>query len=403
MTRVTRILFISNGHGEDNHAAHIIRTLRELQPDLEIAAMPIVGEGHAYRRLDIPIIVPTQTLPSGGFTYVNRLLLLRDIWSGLIKLTWQQIRAIRQQRHQFDLIMATGDIVSQGFAYLSGKPYVSFISCLSSLYEGHLKLGPFIGFALRADRCLNVITKDPYTAADLQQQGLQKAVFGGIPAMDRLKPSGRDLQLQPGLPMIALLPGSRWPESERNFAMELRWVREMVRLRPETQFRAALLPDLMERLPQIAEAEGWHYQDHQLCLKESGIAVEVLCFSDAFADIIFQTTLVIGMAGLAVEQAAALGKPVIHIAGHGPQFNYAFAEAQTRLIGETSVLIGSGAATDETLREAAQQCHEILSDPEYLARCDQQGRQRFGPPGASKRIAHILLSYLGYSLQEAKL
>lgn len=398
---VKRILFISNGHGEDNHSGHIIQTLRELQPTLEIAAMPIVGEGNAYRRLNVPLIVPTQTLPSGGFTYVNRLLLFRDIGSGLVGLTWRQIRAIRRYRHRFDLIMATGDIVSQAFAYLSGKPYVSFISCLSSLYEGRLRVGPFIGFALRANRCLTVITKDPYTAQDLRQQGIAKATFGGIPAMDRLKPSGRDLQLHPDLPMIALLPGSRWPESERNFALQLRWVRQMVKLRPKIQFRAALVPNLMERLPQIADGEGWRYHDPgqgmiQLIDPEDE-SVRVLCCSDAFADIVYQTTLVIGMAGLAVEQAAALGKPIIHIAGEGPQFNWAFAEAQTRLIGETSLLIGSGPATPETLQEAAQRCHEILADPEYLARCDRQGRQRFGPPGASHRICQILLSSLGYS------
>lgn len=400
MTGAKRILFISNGHGEDNHSAYIIQTLREYQPDLEISAMPLVGNGNAYRKLDIPIITPTQTLPSGGFTYVNRLLLLRDIVSGLVGLTLQQLRAIWRHRHDFDLIMATGDIVSQAFAYITGKPYVSFISCLSSLYEGHLRLGPFIGFTLRADRCLTVITKDPYTAQDLQQQGIGKAQFGGIPAMDRLKPSGKDLQLHPESPMIALLPGSRWPESERNFALLLQWVREMVTLRPDLHFRAALVPDLMERLPQLAAAEGWQYQDNRLSLIQPQTA-EILCFSDAFADIIHQTSLVMGMAGLAVEQAAALGKPVIHIAGKGPQFNYAFAEAQTRLIGQSATLIGQGAADSETLRQAAQRCDQILSDPEYLARCLEHGRQRFGPPGASGRIARLLLAYLGYSQPEA--
>ena len=62
-----RILFISNGHGEDNHSSYVIETLLQLYPNLELAAMPIVGEGNAYRRLNIPIIGPTQNMPSGGF------------------------------------------------------------------------------------------------------------------------------------------------------------------------------------------------------------------------------------------------------------------------------------------------------------------------------------------------
>jgi len=54
-----RVLFISNGHGEDNHSSYIIRRLRELAPNVEVAAMPIVGNGNAYRNLQVPILGPT--------------------------------------------------------------------------------------------------------------------------------------------------------------------------------------------------------------------------------------------------------------------------------------------------------------------------------------------------------
>lgn len=71
-----RVLFISNGHGEDNHSAHIIRRLRELCPEVEIEAMAIVGRGNAYRQLGVPIICPTRDVPpSSGFSYVDRRLL----------------------------------------------------------------------------------------------------------------------------------------------------------------------------------------------------------------------------------------------------------------------------------------------------------------------------------------
>ncbi|MEH1795268.1 hypothetical protein [Nostoc sp.] len=83
-----RISFISNGHGEDNHTSHLIQTLRQLCPDLDMAAMPIVGEGKAYRSLDVPIIGPTKTMPFGGFFYMKRLYLLKDFQSGLIGLTF---------------------------------------------------------------------------------------------------------------------------------------------------------------------------------------------------------------------------------------------------------------------------------------------------------------------------
>jgi uncharacterized protein (TIGR03492 family) len=402
MTQATkRILFLSNGHGEDNHSSHVVQTLQEQCPSLQLAAMPIVGQGHAYRRLHLEIIGPTQTIPSGGFTYMNRFLLLKDIAAGLIGLTWRQLQAVLRYSRNCDLIMATGDVVSQSFAYLTGKPYVSFISCLSGLYEGRLYLGPFISCALRSPRCLAIVTRDPFTATDLQRQGLKKAVFGGIPSLDRLQPTGKDLGVKPGMPMIALLPGSRMPEATRNFSLQLQLVVEIAQRMPGIAFRAALVPDLMQHLPDIAAAQGWQYQPGCLSYK-SGSAdedlVQVWCYSDAFSDILVQSTLVIGMAGLAVDQAVAIGKPVIMIAGQGPQFTYAFAEAQERLLGISAQTIGKKPATPEILREAAQRTVETLQDKTYLAACRENGRQRLGPAGASIRIANILLTYLGEPL-----
>ncbi|MDZ8222062.1 MULTISPECIES: lipid-A-disaccharide synthase-related protein [unclassified Nostoc] len=398
-----RILFISNGHGEDNHTSHVIQTLRQLCPSLQMAAMPIVGEGKAYRNLDIPIIGPTQTMPSGGFFYMKRLYLLKDFQSGLIGLTWRQLQAVLQYAPNCDLIMATGDFVSQTFAYLTKRPFVSFISCLSALYEGRLPINPLLWHDLNSSRCLAVFTRDSYTASDLQRQGIAKARFGGIPALDRLVPAGKDLHLKQDIPMIALLPGSRMPEAARNFCLQLQLVVEIAKVMPESgfQFRAALVPNLMEQLDYIAKSQGWQLSEGVLTYSPPGSSaeksplVEVRCYSDAFNDIVYYSNLVIGMAGLAVDLAVAIGKPIIQIPGEGPQFTYQFAEAQTRLLGISAQTIGTGPATPETLKQAAPRVVETLQDADYLAKCQQNGPERFGPPGASERIAHFLLTSLG--------
>ena len=396
-----RILFISNGHGEDNHSSYVIETLLQLYPNLELAAMPIVGEGNAYRRLNIPIIGPTQNMPTGGFSYINRLRLLTDLKAGLVGLTWQQLRAVWQYAPSCDLIMATGDTVSQGFAYSTGYPYVSFISCLSALYEGTLKVGPFIGTFLRSPRCLGVFTRDPYTAKDLKKQGIGKALFGGIPSLDKLQPTGKDLQLKADTPMVALLPGSRLPEAVRNFKLQLNLILEILKVIPpeKIQFRAALVPKLMKELTSIADSEDWQYEDNKLSYHTEQGTIEVICYSDAFNDILHNCTLMLGMAGLAVDQGIALGKPVIQVPGEGPQFTYEFAEAQTRLIGSCAQTIGTGPATANTLKEAAQCVAKTIVDHPYLEECETNGKARFGPPGASERIAEFLLSNLGVNEQ----
>lgn len=404
-----KLLYVSNGHGEDNHSSHIIRTLRAIRPELEIAALPIVGEGNAYRKINVPIVGPTYTLPSGGFTYMNRLRLIDDIRAGLLTMSWKQYRAMRQYVDQVDFVAATGDTIGQAFALLSGKPFVSFISPLSAMYEGKLDMDLILWQILKSPRCKAVATRDAYTAEDLRKQGLEKVTFGGIPSLDRLKPKGKDIQLQEGEQMVALLPGSRTAEAVRNFKLEMQLALAAAQLNPKIKFRAALVPSVMAEVANIAEAEGWQYEQNE---REDGTPwvrltygsnnevddaanpVEILCYSDAFNDIACRTTLVVGMAGLAVDQAMAIGKPIVQIAGEGPQFTYAFAEAQDRLLGLSVQTIGTQAATPAILKEAAQCVVKTLEDSEYLEKCVENGLSRFGPFGASARIANLILRNL---------
>ncbi|MGC1306821.1 MAG: lipid-A-disaccharide synthase-related protein [Phormidesmis sp.] len=398
-----RLLYISNGHGEDNHSSHIIRTLRAIRPSLEIAALPIVGEGNAYRKIDVPIVGPTYTLPSGGFTYMNRLRLIDDIRAGLLTMTWKQYRAMRQYVDQIDFVAATGDTIGQAFALLSGKPFVSFISPLSAMYEGKLNMDLILWQILKSPRCKAVATRDAYTAEDLRKQGLDKVTFGGIPSLDRLKPAGKDIQLADGEKMVALLPGSRTAEAVRNFKLEMQLALEIAQLNPQIKFRAALVPSVMAEVGAIASNLGWQQEQN---IRDEGTPwvklsygptdefanpVEILCYSDAFNDIACRATLVVGMAGLAVDQAMAIGKPIVQIAGEGPQFTYAFAEAQDRLLGLSVQTIGKQAATPAILKEAARCVVRTIEDTEYLARCIENGRARFGPFGASARIANLIL------------
>jgi uncharacterized protein (TIGR03492 family) len=62
-----KVLFISNGHGEDLNGSLVLKALSQQRPELELAAMPIVGEGTAYRQMGTTIIGPTRNFPSGVF------------------------------------------------------------------------------------------------------------------------------------------------------------------------------------------------------------------------------------------------------------------------------------------------------------------------------------------------
>ncbi|NEP38182.1 MAG: hypothetical protein F6K35_02440, partial [Okeania sp. SIO2H7] len=394
--KTKNILFLSNGHGEDTHNCQIIKAFTKICSDTTISAMPIVGAGNSYKNLGIPIIGPTSNMPSGGFFYLNPLLLFKDLGQGLISLTWRQLQTVWQFAKNCDLVMATGDIVVAAIAYWTKLPYVVFLSADSSYYEDRINLGLILPKLLNNSRCLKVFVRDALTATDLNRQGIKKAEFVGTPVMDNLISTGKDLQLKPGLFTIGILPGSRLPEAGINLSLLLKLVREIVKFMGENvcQFRVAAVPILMSELEAVATSENWQYQAGKLTFLTEEYSIEVIFYEDAFADILQQSNLVIGMAGTAIEQAVGLGKPVITIPGEGPSFTYRFAEAQTRLLGCSVQVIGKQPANNFILQEAAQKVKETLADKEYLEACIRNGIQRMGRPGGSEKIADYLIQYL---------
>ncbi|MFN6233535.1 hypothetical protein [Microcystis sp.] len=51
-----KLLFLSNGHGEDEIAIRIIKRLQSSPHCPGITALPLVGNGYAYTRLGIPLL-----------------------------------------------------------------------------------------------------------------------------------------------------------------------------------------------------------------------------------------------------------------------------------------------------------------------------------------------------------
>ena len=248
-------------------------------------------------------------------------------------------------------------------------------------------------FCLRSPRCQRVFTRDQFTAEDLQQRGIKKAIFAGYPIMDVLQSNNYDLELEPNLQMIALLPGSRLPEAIHNLQLQLEACRPIALKRP-VQFRAALVPSVTEEdLRALAQKIGWHYHSSGKLVNPVQ-NLRIICYWDAFADILQQCNLAIGMAGTAVEQAVGLGKPVVQIPGAGPQFTYAFAEAQMRLLGSSVKTIGKSPNDGSLFENVAKNIDKILDDSDYLETCLQNGKQRVGDAGGSVGIAQGILELI---------
>ena len=122
----------------------------------------------------------------------------------------------------------------------------------------------------------------------------------------------------------------------------------------------ALTPNFLtgDPAPLRSIPDAWQVLSDRLVHPE----ITVYFATDAFADILEQSTVVVGMAGTAIEQAVGLGKAVVQIPGNGPQFTYAFAEAQSRLLGSSVITLGKEPATAETIDEAARRIQSIFND-----------------------------------------
>lgn len=432
-----KLLCLSNGHGEDAIAVRILRELQQSSHALELAALPLVGEGEAYAQLEkVPMIGPVRRMPSGGFIYMDGRQFFRDVKGGLLQLTLAQFKVIRAWAKEGGVILAVGDIVPLLFAWLSGAPY-AFVGTAKSEYylrdeEGLLPshLGvqrwgrwsesvylPWERWLMGRDRCQAVFPRDTLTAQRLQQFRI-RAYDLGNPMIDDLEATQRVTgfyegdaearEMQRSL-TVTLIPGSRAPEAYGNWQlivqavsglMEVFWDRNLL-------FLGAIAPTLsLGVLRSSLESYGWCFDGEVTTPRggsvlpmpsQDGSAVTQSHVSQrpmrflmrkatlvltqcGFNDCLQKGDFAIAMAGTATEQFVGLGKPAIAFPGDGPQFTDSFAEAQSRLLGPSLILV-------QGPHQVAQAMQMLLRDPDRLQLIADNGKRRMGEPGASRRIA----------------
>ena len=399
-----RLLCLSNGHGEDAIAVRILQALQQ-EGFSQIEALPIVGAGHAYAKLDIPLIGTVKAMPSGGFIYMDSRQLARDIQGGLVQLTWAQIKAVQTWARAGDgFILAVGDIVPLLFAWLSGAPYAFVATAKSEYYlrdeKGWLPrqswwddrlerstgciFQPWERWLMRRPQCKAVFPRDRITANILKRFDVPAFDLGN-PMMDGL--TWQNDATDPLGLTIALIPGSRPPEVYENWEIILRSLDELLeRFRKPLRLIAAVAPGLdSEKLHQILISYRWkqcEINHYKIGFGEKQATLELA--PNRFAECLQRSQVAIAMAGTATEQFIGLGKPAMIIPGSGPQFTPAFAEAQTRLLGASVTLV-------EQPNQVAGALQSLLSDPDRLQTIAENGRRRLGEPGAAQRIATCLL------------
>lgn len=395
---VKKVLCISNGHGEDRISAYIGSELSQRQ--VSVTALPLVGGGHAYQAMGIPVLQANPSLPSGGFSRMSLLALWQDVSSGLLGMTRKQMHLVKSwvQGQRDGLVLAVGDIVPLVMAWWSGARYV-FVATAKSEYYWRDRLGklrgvgtplggslfyPWERWLMQNRRCLASIVRDQLTADYLKAKFQLQVHYLGNPMMDGLEPQGLDLGVGVNEWTIVMLAGSRIPEAYENFQILLTCAQVGIRAlgAPKVNLLVAIASSLeIDKLADILRHKGWYRKDTTTFqLAEAHLKL----VSNGFADCLHQAHFGLAMAGTATEQLVGLGKPVITIGGKGPQFTKKFAIEQARLLGCAISLIDKPAQTAEVIRR-------FLSDPDYFHLLVQNAQERMGTSGASARIAQLII------------
>ncbi|MFN9872064.1 MAG: lipid-A-disaccharide synthase-related protein [Cyanobacteriota bacterium] len=411
---MSRVLLLSNGHGEDLSGALVARLL--LERGVAVAALPLVGHGRAYRQAGVPLLGNTREFSTGGLGYTSLRGRLTELLQGQVLYMLGKAWQLWRHRRRFDLVLAVGDVVPLVGAWLTGRPAAVYLVAYSSHYEGRLRLPWPAGPLLRQRRCLAVWSRDALTAVDLSQQLGRPVTFLGNPFLD---PVALETQAHPeaslavaaeGLPSLGLLPGSRLPEAAANLELMLAVLTRLpvgLQQSGALRIKAALVGDLSsERVGALAEEHHWHLETvadqaggRSTLLRRGGLVLELVW--DGFAAILAGSDLLLSMAGTAAEQAVGLGRPVLQLVGRGPQFTEGFAEAQRRLLGPGVICVEGTPASEAVLAATAAQVASLLAELQdgergtrWRRQLAQLGHDRIGRPGGSGRMAAAIMELL---------
>ncbi|MDR2431500.1 MAG: lipid-A-disaccharide synthase-related protein [Candidatus Margulisbacteria bacterium] len=390
------LLIISNGKGEDSIAVTLLEKLKlvakeEAAENIGVVALPLVGEGLAYKDREYYAAASWRVLPSHGFTSPAGL--CRDLRRGLLDNFRQQAKIIYREAANADLLVTVGDIMPLLLAAFYGRGRkIAHIATAVSAYLRSYSL-PEIWLFKKYVNC--VVCRDLRTCEELQKNGVN-AFYSGNPMMDDplLAPEQINLGLDKRRRRIVLVPSSR-ADAYLNILRMLEIVR---RFPPKNNFQFVLTMapglelDLLGRM--LAAETEWRLDEQPD--KRRPISAEllhanappVIVISGHFRACLDGAVLALGMTGTGNEQIAGLGIPLALFRGRSPAASGRRMRHYKKLLGE-AVFIPRGSD-----RRKAESLNQLLGSGRQLQRMSEAGRERIGAAGGAYHIARKIWYYL---------
>ena len=382
-----RILFVSNGHGENAIAERIARELRAIaRVPFGLDHLALVGEPSNGV---LATVGPRRTLPSGGLVAMGNVrALTRDLRAGFVGLFASQIRFLRREGGRYDCVVAVGDVYALALARFARRPVI-FVGTAKSVYVA--PYGPLERRFLRG--AARVFVRDSATAERLRAQGVAADAPGNtiVELADGAPPPPEELA---GNSFIGILPGSR--ASAYLDAVRLCGVIRALgeRVAPAHAL-LSIAPSLgPDRFAAALAEDGWIVEpavsSDAIAFRAHAGGATLLGWRGPLGTLLAASRLILGQAGTANEQAAAAGLPVValdagqRLAARAPGDEW-YRMRQRRLLGDALALVPPSPGP------AAAAIAELLADSVRLERMRVAGRERMGPRGGSRAIANAIV------------
>jgi len=398
MLMTARLLFISNGYGEDIIGAHIAQKIHVMYPHLPVAAFPTVGHGDFYDRVGIKLAGRGAELPSEGFVRSLKEF-FRDVKNGFLSKTLRMGLSLGNVSKGFDFFIIVGDPYLLFFTSLFTrikKDKKIFVGVQQSEWYGSRKAFKQHYSAIERLwlRCFAglIYVRDYKTMEFLRGKGLSSVRCSGNPMMDCFNIHARPV-LPVGRRIIGILPGSK-QEAYENLTLVFDIITALSVRGQEFTYAIALSPQLDQVKAQhmfglLPQGTG-DLNEEELYTKyrHEKTGNRIIISQKAFGDIINESVAVIGFSGTGNEQAAGLGKPVFASWGSGPQITKKFMKAQKKLLGPSLFLYPPDPEV------IAHGIIETLGNKALLKNAAENGRIRMRGRGSIEIMAREIYEYI---------
>ena len=383
----SRLLFVTNGHGETAIADRIAQEVCALDGAVAIDHFALVGDSRSAIMHEVG---PRQAMPSGGLMAMGNLRnIARDVGSGLLTLTYRQRRFLKRARGAYARVVAIGDV----FALLMGltvRVPLTYVGTAKSV-----RVAPYGFFERRAlRRADEIFVRDEPTAQRLREQGVDARAPGNVivDLFDHEDDPRADAAAQGFTPMLAVFPGSRqssYPDAR--FLLEV--VRRVALHRPHLGAVVSIAPMLdAQTFARGFREDGWEVDELSdaripFALRHNDRVI-ARAWNGSIGPLLARAQVVMGQAGTANEAAAAAGVPVVAFERNRDRKTTWYRMRQHGLLGEALAVLPGDPA------KAASDLAALLDDAPRRAMMGAQGRERMGRPGGARAIARAIVERL---------